>query len=78
MSEILEHFLPPQCFDLVPNVEIWGNRKNGYLFTSPEAYTPKNKKFAESLQDVLEHWCEVGLRLYIEELFVEELKNDNE
>ena len=78
VGEIIEHFLSGQHLNpydfsigLFPNAEIWGNRKNGYLFTSSSAYTPKDKIFAESLQDVLEHWCEVGLRLYIEELFVE-------
>ena len=81
MGEIMEHFLSDQHLNpyvgLFPNVEIWGNRKNGHLFTSPEAYTPKNKDFAESLQDVLDHWCEVGLRLYIQELY-DGGKNDNE
>ena len=48
---------------------LWGNNFKAKMFYSSDAYTPKRKKQADCLQDVLDHWTEVGLRFYIKELY---------
>ena len=51
--------------------EIWGNENKALMFASPKAYSSMRKLLVVTLQDVLDHWGEVGLRFYINELFVE-------
>ena len=53
------------------NGDIWGNSYKTGMFHYSDAFTPRNKSRADTLQDVLDHWGEVGLRLYIEELYDE-------
>ena len=79
-----EHFFPEDDrrfsdnYDLAHNLfavfsddDIWGNSNQAHMVSNRFAFTPRNKKRADTLQDVLDHWCEVGLRLYIRELFYE-------
>ena len=51
--------------------DIWGNSYQIGMFRNEGAFTPRDNDWANNLQDVLDHWGEVGLRLYIKELFVE-------
>ena len=49
--------------------EVWGNNYCEDMFVLDTAYNPRHLDYADSLQEILDHWLEVGLRLYILELF---------
>ena len=52
--------------------EIWGNDFGLRVFYDKIAFvSPDRPKGAETLQDIVDHWGEVGMRLMIEELYQE-------
>lgn len=49
------------------NRAIWGNGFGQSMFNSIFAFTPGDKRNADNLQDIYDHWAEVHDRLYLEE-----------
>lgn len=45
------------------NPELWGNEDGRYMFKLSKAFTPGDKKEAETLNDIIDHWKEVYKRL---------------
>ena len=51
------------------NPEIWGNEYGDYMFASRRAFNYEGKL---TLQKIVDHWGEVGMRLLLEELYQKE------
>ena len=50
--------------------EIWGNDFGGRMFFCERAFiSPDRPDGAETLQDIVDHWGEVGMRLLLDELY---------
>lgn len=56
------------------NPEIWGNEYGERMFCSSLAF---NYEEGLTLQKIVDHWGEVGMRLLIAELYQREVQNDN-
>ena len=65
------HFGPygiPGLMDKNPH--IWGNRYGADMYRDKRAFISKERPDgAETLQDIVDHWGEVGIRLLIQELY---------
>ena len=67
------HFRPYRISSLMDkNPHIWGNRYGGDMYRDKQAFVSKERPDgAETLQDIVDHWGEVGMRLLILELYRE-------
>ena len=71
IKDLYKHFgvvsVAHLCRELRPFT--WGNDECGSMFFSDRSFTPRNKSFAETLGDIVDHWAEVAMRLQILELY---------